>query len=142
MTRTMARLTTLSVALFALLVGVPARAEQERVDGMGRTRGWVVATDGGELGFVDCQGRRSRLGSARVEPSTQRCPTSPAPVEMTAVVRSVDPVRRIVHAEDDRGRARHFHIAPDVPRLEDLKPGDPIQATGPIEGQVTGIVRR
>jgi hypothetical protein len=142
MTRTTARLTTLSVALFALLVGSTAGAEQERVDGMGRTRGWVVATDGGELGFVDCQGRRSLLGSARIEGSTQRCPTSPAPLEMTGVVRSVDPVRRIVHAEDDTGRVRAFHITADVPRLEDLKPGERIQATGPIEGQVTAIARR
>jgi hypothetical protein len=142
MIRTMARLTTLTGALLALLVGGPADAEQERVDGMGRTRGWVVATDAGELGFVDCHGRRSLLGSARVESSTQRCPTSPPPLELTGVVRGVDPVRRIVHAEDDTGRVRAFHVTAEVPRLEDLKPGERIQATGPIEGQVTGIARR
>lgn len=142
MTRTTARLTTLSVALFALLVGSTAGAEQERVDGMGRTRGWVVATDGGELGFVDCQGRRSLLGSARIEGSTQRCPTSPTPQGMTGVVRSVDPVRRIVHAEDDTGRVRAFYITADVPRLEELKPGERIQTTGPIDGQATGITRQ
>lgn len=139
---TTARLTTLSVALFALLVGSSAGAEQERVDGMGRTLGWVVAVDGGELGFVDCQGRRSLLGSTRIEASAHRCPTSPPPLEMTGVVRSVDPARRIVSAEDDTGRVRAFHITADVPRLEDLKPGERIQATGPIDGQATGITRR
>ena len=139
---TTARLTTLSVALFALLAGSSAGAEQERVDGMGRTRGWVVAVDAGELGFVDCQGRHSRLGSTRIEASAHRCPTSPLPLEMTGVVRSVDPVRRIVSAEDDTGRVRAFHITADVPGLEDLKPGERIQATGPIEGQATGLTRR
>jgi hypothetical protein len=142
MTRTMARLTTLPVALFALLAGSTAGAEQERVDGMGRTRGWVVATEGGELGFVDCQGRRSPLASARIEWSTQRCPTSPTPFEITGVIRSVDPERRIVHAEDDAGRVRAFHITVEVPRFEDLKPGERIQATGPVEGQATGLTRR
>jgi len=58
---------------------------------------------------------------------------------MTGVVRSVDPVRRIVHAEDETGRVSVFHITADVPRLEDLKPGQRIRATGPIDGQVTGI---
>jgi hypothetical protein len=48
-------LTTLPVALLACVPGAPAGAEQERVDGMARTRGWVVATDGGDLSFVDCQ---------------------------------------------------------------------------------------
>jgi len=61
---------------------------------------------------------------------------------MTGVVRSVDPARRIVSAEDDTGRVRAFHITADVPRLEDLKPGERIQATGPIDGQATGITRR
>jgi hypothetical protein len=139
---TPARLTTLPVALFALLVGSTAGAEQERVDGMGRTRGWVVATDGGELGFVDCQGRRSMLGSARIESSTARCPTAPTPLEIAGVVRSVDAVRRIVYAEDDTGRLRAFHIPTDVPRLEELKPGERIQATGPIDGQITAIARQ
>lgn len=142
MTRMTTRLTTLPVALLALLSGSRAGAEQERVDGMGRTRGWVVATDAGELAFVDCHGRRSPLGSARVESSTQRCPTSPAPFELSGVVESVDPERRIVRAADDTGRIRAFHIHVDVPALEDLKPGERIQATGPIEGQVTGITRR
>jgi hypothetical protein len=138
----MARLTTLPMALFALLIGSSVDAEQERVDGMGRTRGWVVAAEGGELGFVDCHGHQSLLGSARVEPSTGRCPTSPPPLRMTGVVRSVDAVRHIVHAEDDTGRIRAFHLTADVPRLEDLKPGERIQVTGPIDGQATEITRQ
>lgn len=141
MTWTTTRRTTLRVAGAGLLVASIAGAEQERVDGMGRTRGWVVASEDGELGFVDCQGRRSVLGSARIEPSAARCPTPPTPLEMNGVVRSVDPVRRIVHAEDDAGRVRAFHVTADVPRLEDLKPGERIRATGPIEGQVARITR-
>jgi hypothetical protein len=142
MTGTATRLRTLRVAVLALLIGSTADAEQERVDGMGRTRGWVVATDGGELAFVDCQGRRSMLGNARIESSTARCPTPPTPLEMIGVVRSVDPARRIVHAEDDTGRVRAFHVVAEVPRLEDLKPGERIRATGPIDGQVAAIARQ
>jgi len=127
--------------MLALLTGSPASGEQERVDGMGRTRGWVVATESGDLGFVDCQGRRSPLGSARIEPATGRCPSPPIPLEVIGVIRSVDPVRRIVHAEDDTGRRRVFHVTDDVSRLETLEPGQRILATGPIDGQITRITR-
>jgi hypothetical protein len=127
------------VVLCALVAGSSVAAEQERVDGMGRTRGWVVATDSGDLGFVDCQGQRSPLGSARVESSAARCPTSPTRLDVTGVVRSVDPARRIVHAEDETGRVRVFHLTTDMPWREDLKPGQRIRATGPIDGQATAI---
>ena len=78
------RLAPLPAVLCVLAAGASAAAEQEKVEGMGRTPGWVVATDSGELGFVDCQGRRSPLGSARVEPSAARCATPPARVDVTA----------------------------------------------------------
>ena len=131
----------MALALFALLVATVAGAEQERVDGMGRTRGWVVADDGGDLAFVDCHGRRSVVGNARIEAAGGRCPIPPARHELTAVVRSVDLVRRIVHAEDHTGRLRAFHVPADVPRLEELNPGERIHASGPIEGQITGFTR-
>ena len=129
------------VALFGLLVATAAGAEQERVDGMGRTRGFIVANDGGALTFVDCHGRRSDVGSARIEMTRARCATPPMPHELTGVVRSVDPARRIVHTEDDTGRVRAFHVPADVPRLEELNPGERIHASGPIEGQITGFTR-
>src|SRR5262245_23662329 len=99
-------LTTLLVALLACIPGAPAGAEQERVDDMGRTQGWVVAIEGGDLSFIDCQGRRSPLGSARIEPSIRN--------------------DRIVHAQDDTGRVRSFYITDDVSTLEQLKQGDRI----------------
>ena len=129
------------VTLFALLGACVAGAEQERVDGMGRTRGWVVADESGDLAFVDCHGRRSPIGGARVEVAAGRCPTPPAAYELTAVVRSVDLVRRIVHAEDPTGRLRAFHVPADVPRLEELNPGERIHASGPIDGQLTRFTR-
>ena len=133
------RLAPLPAVLCVLAAGSSAAAEQEKVEGMGRTPGWVVATDSGELGFVDCQGRRSALGSARVEPSAARCATPPARVDVTGVVRSIDPVRRIIHAEDETGRVRVFHLTTEVPWPEHLAPGQPSRATGPIVGQSTGI---
>jgi hypothetical protein len=136
-----ARLTMLLVALLALVAGSTAGGEQLRVDGMGRTPGWVVAGDDGNLVFVDCQGRRSMLGSARIESSASRCPLSPAPLDVTGIIRSVDPVRRIVNAQDDAGQLRTFHITEDVARLDEFRPGERIRATGPIDGQVTRITR-
>ena len=138
----MTRFAMLAVVLFAVVATSAVDAEQERVDGMGRTRGWVVANDGGELGFVDCQGRRSLLGNTRVESTAGRCPTTPAPFTVSGVIRRVDLERRIVYAEDDGGRLRVFHVPADVTRLEDLNPGVRIQATGPIDGQATAIVRQ
>jgi hypothetical protein len=134
-------LTMLLVALLALVAGSTAGGEQLRVDGMGRTQGWVVASDDGNLVFVDCQGRRSTLGSARIESSAGRCPVSPAPLEVIGVIRSIDPVRRIVNAQDDAGQLRTFHITEDVSRLDEFRPGERIRATGPIDGQVTRITR-
>jgi hypothetical protein len=135
------RLMMLLVALLALGAGSTAGGEQLRVDGMGRTPGWVVAGDDGNLVFVDCQGRRSMLGSARIESSASRCPVSPAPLDVTGIIRSVDPVRRIVNAQDDAGQLRTFHITEDVARLDEFRPGERIRATGPIDGQVTRITR-
>jgi len=134
-------LTALLVALLALVAGSTAGGEQLRVDGMGRTQGWVVASDDGNLAFVDCQGRRSTLGTARIESSASRCPVAPAPLDMTGVIRSIDPVRRIVNAQDDAGPLRTFHITDDVSQLEELRPGERIRATGPIDGQATRITR-
>jgi hypothetical protein len=141
MPRMAARLTMLLVALLALVAGSTAGGEQLRVDGMGRTPGWVVAGDDGNLVFVDCQGRRSMLGSGRIESSASRCPVSPAPLDVTGIIRSVDPVRRIVNAQDDAGQLRTFHITEDVARLDEFRPGERIRATGPIDGQVTRITR-
>jgi hypothetical protein len=141
MTRMAACVTTLPVVLLACVPGAPVGAEQERVDGMGRTLGWVVARDSGDLDFVDCQGRRSPLGSARVEPSTKRCPVAPTPLDMTGIVRGIDPVGRIVRTEDNAGSLHTFYLSDNVPSLEQLKPGDRIRVTGPIDGQVTRITR-
>jgi hypothetical protein len=138
----MTRFTLLPVVVFAVVGSSVAAGEQERVDGMGRTRGWVVAGDGGELGFVDCHGGRSPLGSARVESTTQRCPRAPARFTVDGVIRRIDTVRRIVYAEDRGGHVRAFHVPDDGAQLENLNPGERIQATGPIDGQATAIIRQ
>jgi hypothetical protein len=36
---------------------------------------------------------------------------------------------------------RAFHLPHDVPRFEELNPGERIHASGPIDGQVTRITR-
>jgi hypothetical protein len=39
------------------------------------------------------------------------------------------------------GRVRACHLPHDVPRFEELNPGERIHASGPIDGQVTRITR-
>jgi hypothetical protein len=133
-----------ATSAIGLVLGVFAaagRAEQVMVRGMGRTQGWVVATDDGELGFVDCQGRQSRLGDARVEATTGRCRTSARPFEVTGVVRSIDPGLRILRAVDDAGHVHTLYVPEDAGRLEDLQAGERIHVTSPVAGQASRINR-
>jgi hypothetical protein len=127
-----------------LVLGVFAgagRTEQVIVRGMGRTQGWVVATDDGELGFVDCQGRQSGLGDARVEATTGRCRTSAPPVDITGVVRSIDPGLRILRAVDDTGHVHTLYVPEDAGPLTDIQAGDRIRVTSPVTGQASRISR-
>jgi hypothetical protein len=133
--------TTLAVGLVLGTFAGAGRAEQVMVRGMGRTQGWVVATDDGELGFVDCQGRRSRLGDARVEATTARCGMSARPIEITGVVRSIDPGLRILRAVDDTGHARTLYVPEDAGPLEDIRAGERIRVTSPVAGQASRISR-
>lgn len=133
-----------ATSAIGLVLGVFAaagRAEQVMVRGMGRTQGWVVATDDGELGFVDCQGRQSRLGDARVEATTGRCRTSARPIEVIGVVRSIDPGPRILRAVDDAGRTHTLYVPDDAGPLEDFQAGERIQVTSPVAGQASRITR-
>jgi hypothetical protein len=131
----------MSLAVVLLGCGDAVHAEQVIVQGMGRTQGWVVASDDGELAFVDCHGRRSLFGSARIEPSAARCPSPPAAIEVNGIVRSIDVVRRIVRTEESDGRVQVFYVTDNAARLEDLRPGERIHGTGPVAGQLTRITR-
>jgi hypothetical protein len=131
--------TTSAVGLVLGTFAGAARAEQVMVRGMGRTQGWVVATDDGELGFVDCQGRQSRLGDARVEATTGRCRMSARPIEITGVVRSIDPDLRILRAVDDAGHVHTLYVPEDAGPLEALRAGERIRVTSPVAGQASRI---
>jgi hypothetical protein len=136
------RLSTPVLWLLVLVTAGAGSAEQVLVQGMGRTHGWLVATDDGALAFVDCQGRLfDALGGVRIEPSTGRCPSSPAPVEVTGVIHSVDAARRIVRAEDEGGRVHVFYVGDDRAALGDLRPGERIRAIGPVAGHASRITR-
>ncbi len=133
-----------SASAVGLVLGMLAgagRAEQVMVRGMGRTQGWVVATDDGELGFVDCQGRQSHLGDARVEATTERCRTSARPIEITGVVRSVNLGLRILRAVDDAGHVHTLYVPQDAGSLEDFQAGERIRMTSPVAGQASRISR-
>lgn len=133
--------TTSAVVVLGIFAGA-GRAEQVMVRGMGRTQGWVVATDDGELEFVDCQGRQSRLGDARVEATTGRCRMSARPIEIIGVVRSIDPGLRILRAVDDAGHVHTLYVPEDAGPLEDIHAGERIQVTSPVAGQAARISRR
>jgi hypothetical protein len=130
--------TTSAVVVLGIFAGA-GRAEQVMVRGMGRTQGWVVATDDGELGFVDCQGRHSRLGDARVEATTGRCQMSARPIEITGVVRSIDPGLRILRAVDDAGHVHTLYVPEDAGALENIHAGERIRVTSPVAGQASRI---
>jgi hypothetical protein len=132
--------TTLAVGLVLGIAGAGC-TEQVMVSGMGRTQGWVVATDDGELGFVDCQGRRSRLGDARVEATTARCRMSARPIEISGVVRGIDPGLRILRALDDTGHVHTLYVPEDAGPLEDIHAGERIRVTSPVAGQASRISR-
>ena len=133
--------TTLAVGPGLGIFAGAGRAEQVMVSGMGRIQGWVVATDDGELGFVDCQGRRSRLGDARVEATTARCQISARPIEITGVVRSLDPDLRILRAVDGTGHVHTLYVPEDAGPLEDIRAGERIRVTSPVAGQASRISR-
>jgi hypothetical protein len=133
--------TTSTVAVLGIFAEA-GRAEQVMVRGIGRTQGWVVATDDGELGFVDCQRRQSRLGDARVEATTGRCRTSARPIEITGVVRSIDPGLRILRAVDDAGHVHALYVPEEAGPLEDIHAGERIRVTSPVDGQASRISRR
>jgi hypothetical protein len=133
--------TTSAVGLALAVFAGAGRAEQVVVRGMGRTQGWVVATDDGELGFMDCQGRQSRLGDARVEATSERCRMSARPIEITCVVRSIDPGRRILRAVDDAGQLHTLYVPDDAGPLQEIHAGERIRVTSPVAGQASRITR-
>jgi len=132
---------TSAVGLALTIFAGTGRAEQVMVRGMGRTQGWVVATDDGELGFMDCQGRQSRLGDARVEATSGHCRMSARPLEIPCVVRSIDPGLRILRAVDDAGRLHTLYVPEDAGPLHDIHAGERIRVTSPVAGQASRITR-
>jgi hypothetical protein len=133
--------TTLAVGLVLSIFAGAGRADQMMVRGMGRTLGWVVATDDGELGFVDCQGHRSRLGDARVEATTERCRMPARPIETIGIVRSIDPGLRILRAVDDTGDVHTLYVPEEVGALDDIHVGERIRVTSLVAGQASRISR-
>ena len=130
--------------VLGVLLGIfagAAQADQMLVRGMGRTLGWVVATDDGELRFVDCQGHQSRLGDARVEATTARCGMSARPIETIGIVRSIDPGLRILRAVDDSGHVHTLYVPEEVGPLEDIHVGERIRVTSLVAGQASRISR-
>lgn len=113
--------------------------------GMGRTLGWIVATEEGELRFRDCQGRLTTVRDGRVESTTRRCERIGDGVEVVGAVRALDPVARILLTEDSSGRVHGFYLEDaifDAPSLLDVKPGQSVRVTGPVAGRATRIERR
>ncbi len=112
------------------------------IRGMGRTVGWVVATDRGEVRFRDCQGLLLGLEGGRVEAASGRCPGASRPVEVVGAVTRTDPVLRVLVVEEAPGRRHAFYVdpgRPDAPALADLRPGQIVRVTGPTVGRATAI---
>ena len=76
----------------------------------------------------------SRLGDARVE-ATARCRMSARPIEITGVVRSIDPGLRILRAVDDTGHVHTLYVPDDAGPLEDIHAGERIRVTSLVAGR-------
>src|SRR5262245_19240041 len=69
-------LAVLPIAWLAVLAGARgAGTEELLVMGMGRSLGWLVASETGEVQFRDCQGQLTASPGRRVEPTARRCPS-------------------------------------------------------------------
>jgi hypothetical protein len=139
--------TALAAALITWLpvVAAPLRAGAEEllVMGMGRSLGWLVASETGEVQFRDCQGQLTPAAGSRVEATPRRCAPTPSSVEAVGVVKSVDPVCRVLLVEDDSGRVHGFYVADDGPgaaSLDRLTVGRRVRVTGPVPGRAARIV--
>jgi hypothetical protein len=119
-----------------------AGAEELLVMGMGRTLGWLVAGETGEVQFRDCLGGLSAAPGRRVEPTTRRCAPPPSGVAVEGIVKAVDPLRRVLLVEDASGRVHGFYVADDGPgaaSLDGLAAGRRVQVTGPVPGRAARI---
>jgi hypothetical protein len=135
-----------AVALVTCLPGLAgpprAGAEELLVMGMGRSLGWLVASETGEVQFRDCQGRLTATPDGRVEPTTRRCPGPPSGVEAVGIVKTVDPLGRVLLVEDGSGRVHGFYVAdegPGAPSLTGVMPGRQVRVTGPVPGRASRI---
>jgi len=126
-----------------VLAGTPGvGAEELLVMGMGRSLGWLVASEAGEVRFRDCQGRLTATPDGRVEPTTRRCAPPPSGVEVVGTVKAVDPLRRVLLVEDGSGRVHGFYVADDgagTASLDELTAGRRVQVTGPVPGRAARI---
>jgi hypothetical protein len=133
------------IAWLAVLAGPPgAGAEELLVMGMGRSLGWLVASETGEVQFRDCQGQLTVNPGSRVEPTTRRCAAPPSGVEVVGIVKAVDPPRRVLLVEDGSGRVHGFYVGDEgggAASLDGLTVGRRIQVTGPVPGRAGRITQ-
>jgi len=133
----------LMAAWLPLLIGpAGAGAEELRVVGMGRSLGWLVASETGEVQFRDCEGRLVAAADARVEPTTRRCAAPPSGVDVVGIARTVDPLRGVLLVEDGAGRVHGFYVGGEgsgTAALDGVAVGRQIRVTGPVPGRATRI---
>jgi hypothetical protein len=109
----MVRLVSSFVLVPMLLVPLLVAAEVNLVLGMGRSLGWVVATNDGTVRFRTCQGTLLDSPVSRSEPTSAHCPHPAAPVTLHDTIRAVDPAMSVPVSRVDDGTDSRFWVAPD-----------------------------
>jgi hypothetical protein len=135
---TLAVLTLVMVLGFAPAVG----SEEALVRGMGRTTGWIVATEDGGVRFQDCRGQLSPIENARIEATTERCADASRRIDLVGTLRRLDGAGRVVVVETADGQLHSFYIdtgRSDAPAFAGLAPGQGVRVTGPVAGRATGL---
>jgi hypothetical protein len=126
--------------LAALLAAAsPAIAESLLRADNGEMVGWPAYDGEGKLTFIDCRGDAHPLAEGgSFEATEQRCPSEPAPFQLTGMVGGVEPERSRLELREQSGATHMLYLSREA--AEALAKLAPDQAVT-VEGPVTGFVR-
>jgi hypothetical protein len=128
--------------LAALLAAAsPAIAESLLRADNGEMVGWPAYDGEGKLTFIDCRGDAHPLAEGgSFEATEQRCPSEPAPFELTGMVAGVVPERSRLELRE-QGGATHMHYLgrEAAEALAKLTPDQAVTVEGPVAGSAQSV---
>jgi hypothetical protein len=131
------------VLMLAVLLAAPLPAAAEsllRADS-GEMVGWPTYDGDGKLTFVDCKGDAHALAEGgSFEATEQRCPSEPAPFQMTGMVGGVEPERSRLELREQSGATHMLYLSREAAEaLAKLVPDQAVTVEGPVAGFVRSV---